>query len=262
MRFLPILLAACHIGNPALERRVAALEAENVRLRAELEAPRHLPVDQAAMGISRLQAEAFIDARIQLAVGAQLAQLATDVSNHVASTADLRELVVADAGARTVTINSANLQIINGAEFTDDGANGLGNLIIGYGEGNDLTGSHNLVVGTNHNVSGYAGTALGDGGSVGDFSLSVQSQAVDLASDQLTIGGPSVSISGASVTVDGSTDLSLYSPDVVVDGEDVLVSSTNTILDSTAQVSIAASAGLDLESAALLSLEGSLITLN
>lgn len=261
MRLVPLFLAACHIGNADLEKRVAALEAENIRLRAELEAPRHLPVDQAAMGISRAQAETFIDARIQLAVGDQLQQLTSDVANHVAATADLRELVVADAGARTVTIQEANLHIVNGEGVTDDTTNGLGNLVLGYGEGNTLTGSHNLVVGTNHDVVGYAGAAFGEGASVGDFGLTVQSPTVELSAEALAVNGDTVSVSGPVVTVDASSELYLLGTDVLLDGADVVVSGGTARMDASTLL-FDATAGIDIESAATLSLQGSLITLN
>ena len=76
-----------------------------------------------------------------------------------------------------VRITGANLHIRNGLGRTDctdeeeneipDCPNGLGNLIVGYneprpqGEENIRTGSHNVVVGQEHNFSRFGGLAVG-----------------------------------------------------------------------------------------------------
>jgi hypothetical protein len=65
-----------------------------------------------------------------------------------------------------IYITGANLHIRNGTGSTDETApNGLGNLIVGYNEehpdGNVRTGSHNVVVGWEHNYPGYAGMVVG-----------------------------------------------------------------------------------------------------
>ena len=54
-----------------------------------------------------------------------------------------------------------NLHIRNGDGRTDS-ANGVGNLVVGYDEdnGDDKSGSHNVVVGANHTHSSY-GTSVG-----------------------------------------------------------------------------------------------------
>jgi len=78
-----------------------------------------------------------------------------------------------------VTIKGANLHIVNGLGSTDctddagdpipDCPNGLGNLIVGYNElrpedqgfENIRTGSHNVVVGQEHNFSRFGGLVVG-----------------------------------------------------------------------------------------------------
>ena len=64
-----------------------------------------------------------------------------------------------------ITISGANLNIVNGTSSTDGAVNGLGNLVVGYNEergtGNDRSGSHNIVVGTEHNFTSYGGLAAG-----------------------------------------------------------------------------------------------------
>jgi hypothetical protein len=67
-----------------------------------------------------------------------------------------------------ITISGANLHINNGTGSTDSAVNGKGNLIIGYnesretfGEDDDRTGSHNLVIGAYQNYSSYGGLVAG-----------------------------------------------------------------------------------------------------
>jgi hypothetical protein len=81
-----------------------------------------------------------------------------------------------DATANEVIITGANLRIVNGLGSTDT-TNGLGNLIVGYNElrqenpdcpsvfltcTDTRTGSHNVVVGKEHNFSSFGGLVIGD----------------------------------------------------------------------------------------------------
>jgi len=82
--------------------------------------------------------------------------------------------------AKTVRLAGVNLQIVNGLEATNGDptqpynnsgsprVNGLGNVIVGYQEFRpyamavqDRTGSHNVIVGTQHNYSSYGGLVVG-----------------------------------------------------------------------------------------------------
>ena len=71
--------------------------------------------------------------------------------------------------AKTIRMTGVNLQIVNGMSNTFT-INGAGNLILGYQEVDEApdatnfrTGSHNLIVGTQHNYSSYGGMAVGRG---------------------------------------------------------------------------------------------------
>lgn len=58
----------------------------------------------------------------------------------------------------------ANLHVRSGSGSTMGPLNGRGNLIVGYGENeilHDRTGSHNLVVGSNHGWTSFGGSASG-----------------------------------------------------------------------------------------------------
>jgi hypothetical protein len=70
-----------------------------------------------------------------------------------------------DEAANEVVISGANLRIVNGLGATDT-TNGLGNLIVSYneprGDGTDArTGSHNVVIGKEHNFSSFGGAVVG-----------------------------------------------------------------------------------------------------
>jgi len=67
----------------------------------------------------------------------------------------------------TLRFEGMNVQIVDGSGDTAGPVNGLGNLIIGYDETrtvdppSDKTGSHNLVVGQEHNYPSYGGLVAG-----------------------------------------------------------------------------------------------------
>jgi len=70
-----------------------------------------------------------------------------------------------DAATNEVVITGANLRLLNGLGFTET-TNGTGNLIVGYNEPRDggenrRTGSHNVVVGKQHNFSSVGGVVVG-----------------------------------------------------------------------------------------------------
>jgi hypothetical protein len=70
-----------------------------------------------------------------------------------------------DAATSEVVITGANLRLLNGLGSTET-TNGLGNLIVGYNEPRDSgepqqTGSHNVVVGKQHQFSSFGGLVVG-----------------------------------------------------------------------------------------------------
>jgi hypothetical protein len=101
----------------------------------------------------------------------RIAALEAKVSEQSAQIAALQNLLVHfSRSGNEVFITGGNLHIDNGMGQTDS-INGLGNLIVGYNEpprdeggASDRTergGSHNLVVGSEHNFSGYGGLLSG-----------------------------------------------------------------------------------------------------
>ena len=71
----------------------------------------------------------------------------------------------------TIRISGVNLQIVNGTGVTST-TDGTGNLIVGYNElgnsnGDNRSGSHNLVVGALQSYTSYAGTVLSFDNTIG-----------------------------------------------------------------------------------------------
>jgi hypothetical protein len=92
-----------------------------------------------------------------------------DLASDVATNAAKLTCVGTPATATEFTISGCNVHILNGADATDT-VNGKGNLIIGMDEEGECqtpsrlcprTGSHNLVVGTQHQYQSFAGIVAG-----------------------------------------------------------------------------------------------------
>lgn len=120
-------------------------------------------------------------------------------------------------------IEGCNVHVRNGGGATAT-TNGLGNLVVGYGENplsEDRTGSHNLVIGAAHGYSAHSGLIAGTQTAL----LIVQGEdvIVDVASD--------VSIESGSETVfnTGRSSLVLDRRDITVDAGDVVLKATGTI---------------------------------
>ena len=64
-----------------------------------------------------------------------------------------------------ITFSGVNVHIVNGTRSTGGAVNGFGNLIVGYnemrGSGDDRSGSHNIIVGSQHNYASFGGLLAG-----------------------------------------------------------------------------------------------------
>ncbi|MCK6512523.1 hypothetical protein L6R29_21550 [Myxococcota bacterium] len=69
-----------------------------------------------------------------------------------------------DDSAQTITLEKANVRVVNGTNKTDQ-TNNLGNLILGYNEDGGTTkirtGSHNLILGTEHSYTRHSSILSG-----------------------------------------------------------------------------------------------------
>ncbi len=116
-----------------------------------------------------------------------------------------------DDAANEVVISGANLRIVNGLGTTNT-TNGLGNLIVGYNEdrggGTDTRiGSHNMVVGREHNFSSFGGLVVGLRNEISGEFASVSGGAGNTASGGAASvsGGNSNTASGGNSSVSGGT---------------------------------------------------------
>lgn len=235
---LGLLVTAACGATMDKEARIAALEAEL----ADLRGPSALPTAQAPA--TPAQIKAYIDAQIA-AVRAEAAQIeqrsvansqavgqlqgavagvtqdVADVAQlttgHIAATADLLALVTADAATGELVIEGANLVLRSGEGATDAVTNGLGNLILGYGENTQVIGSHNVVIGRDHVVQGYAGLAQGAAAVIGDRGVGLGAGDVAVVADDVEVAATNVAIDGQ-----GSTDVTGASVRVEAAGQNVI----------------------------------------
>ena len=114
----------------------------------------------------------------------------------------------------TVRFTGCNVQVVNGMEDTET-INGAGNLIVGYNEPNtsafeevDRTGSHNIVVGQQHNYSVYGGLVAGFYNTVGAPHASVTGGAFNTATMNRSVvaGGERNKASALGAVVTGRRD--------------------------------------------------------
>ncbi|MEJ2431283.1 MAG: hypothetical protein P8075_20570 [Deltaproteobacteria bacterium] len=141
-------------GASAMQEQINSLQSRVVALESEL--------DAANTTISSLQAAL---ARLESAV-ARLdnTSLESRVAAVEANTVlDLDQVLTFNSSSGTVLFEGVNVQVINGMGTTATN-NGLGNVILGYDEDDSAdtkSGSHNLVVGSNHTYTSYGGIVTG-----------------------------------------------------------------------------------------------------
>ena len=135
--WLPVLLVGC--GG---SKELASLEDDLADLQDEVD----------SLTTQLADAQAIIDGQ-----EARLASLEA-ATEGIAGLAGVLTLSDGD-----VVLSGANLYIQSGSGSTTGEVNGKGNLILGYDEdnGDEKTGSHNLIVGHNHSYTSYGGAALG-----------------------------------------------------------------------------------------------------
>ena len=110
-----------------------------------------------------------------------------------------------------IYIDGANLHIRSGSGETNGAVNGLGNLLVGYNEqrssGNIRTGSHNVIIGEQHNYSSYGGLVTGVTNTLSGVYSSVTGGVGNIASGAYSSvsGGGGNTASGTVSSVSGGT---------------------------------------------------------
>lgn len=119
---------------------------------------------------------------------------------------------------------TSNFQVVNGLDSTET-VNSLGNLIVGYNEetgGETRTGSHNLILGTNHTFSNSGGAVLGRGNAITELYASVLGGSTNESTGQFSVvvnGIFNDSTGAFSTVVGGATNIASGEDSVVVGGE-------------------------------------------
>ncbi len=148
-----------------------------------------------------------LTARLEAVEGAGYATTA-DVGAQLGELAELAPLL--EIGGTEVALVGANLHVRSGAGATDAEPNGLGNLVVGYGENPDAmdrSGSHNVVIGAEHGYSSYGGLVAGHANTVSAPSSSVTGGDHSVASGEFSAvsGGHYHVASGTSAWAGGGT---------------------------------------------------------
>ena len=109
-----------------------------------------------------------------------------------------------------LVIEGVNLHIRSGSGATAGEVNGRGNLIVGYNENADGSGSHNVIVGRDHTYSSYGGIVAGMDNEISGPYASVTGGRENTASDfaSSVTGGSANTASGfASSATGGSSNV-------------------------------------------------------
>jgi hypothetical protein len=111
------------------------------------------------------------------------------------------------AGEPTIQFSGVNVQLVNGEGITSS-TNGEGNLVIGYDENvekRNQTGSHDLIVGAEHEFTSYAGLVAGGKNAITGKYASVTGGVFNVAGNAFASvsGGKENTASGVAASVSG-----------------------------------------------------------
>lgn len=162
-------------GGNSFSLRVEALEAQVAALQSQVDAL--LTEFNTHTANASAHHSRYTDAEASNAVGQHFSGDHADLSNvqpdqhHMdegQAVADIEDLLMHfSRDGDDIFITGANLRVVNGLGQTDS-SNSVGNVIIGYNEErdpflftNDRSGSHMLVVGSEHNYTSFGGIVVG-----------------------------------------------------------------------------------------------------
>ena len=142
--------------------------------------------------------------------GQDLAALQAQVTTLETRVTALETLLagVTRTAGPTLRFSGMNLQVVNGSGFTNDHANGLGNVIIGYNasDGDTRTGSHNLVIGDLHSFTSTLGLVTGGNNTASGFGAFVSGTDNIASGDFSFVTGGGNTASGLGAFVSGGTN--------------------------------------------------------
>jgi hypothetical protein len=136
---------------------------------------------------------------------AEVDALLAAYDSRITALEDKLASVSTENGGQDFVFTGVNVHVRSGSGSTYGTINGLGNLIVGYNEarttGSDKTGSHNLVVGRNHNYTSYGGLVAGYSNSVSGTYASVSGGNNNIASgDQSSVSGGYTNTAGGEIS--------------------------------------------------------------
>ena len=166
---------------------------------------------------------AVLDPRVT-ALESSLASTQAALAEAQAALGDVQALLV--GVSRTddaLVLTGANLQVVDGTGATAGPPNGLGNVIIGYNEGTlgqDRSGSHNLVVGIEHDYTSFGGIVAGEHNAISARAACVVGGKDNAATaiHAAVCGGSGNVASGAYASVGGGFDNEASGTNAVVSG--------------------------------------------
>ena len=213
--------------NNAMTNENAQMKSENVQMKAQFRSDRRRLRAQLGLALLSIIGAILVSPGSRSAIaqgyGTTLAQLAVRMTAVEQKT----QYVSVDSSTKTMLITGANLQIVNGLGATNGfptnpssidptltNTNGLGNLIIGYNEANNIgfkevrNGSHNLVVGKGNSYISYGCGVLGTNNRVNGPYSSVTGGGGNIANgfDSSISGGAANRTPGDYSSVSGGND--------------------------------------------------------
>jgi hypothetical protein len=165
-----------------------------------------------------------------------------------------------------IIIEGANLHVRSGSGATDGPVNGLGNLIVGYneprGDGADRSGSHNLVVGSQHNYSAYGGLVAGFHNAVsGAFASVTGGQNNIAAGARAAVGGGAGAVInednawGTRGIFEGGTFTHITAPGITLKANAMTLTTATTLnLDAAGAMNLNAATAMNLQTGTILNL--------
>jgi hypothetical protein len=142
----------------------------------------------------------------------RVTELESQLADAMTAIGDLQALLAGvTRSGNAIVVSGANLQVVDGSGTTTGPTNGLGNLIIGYNEADedrDQSGSHNLVIGMQHEFTSFGGIVAGENNTIVSKSASVLGGKDNIsAEDYATIAGGSLNLAdGLFATIGGGFD--------------------------------------------------------
>jgi hypothetical protein len=131
------------------------------------------------------------------------------LETRVAELETLLSSMSISADGQNVYFTGVNVHVRNDTESTNGIPDGLGNLIVGYDEqrlfGSDKNGSHNLIIGREHNYTSFGGLVAGFRNTISGGEASVSGGSINTASGLQTSvsGGSTNTADGAQTSVSG-----------------------------------------------------------